>query len=72
METSRWIVNFVAVLNEEEMKKKIRSFMCNILGWHSPKTIIVFDGCSLLSKCKHCKRTILQDSQGNWFSTDQL
>lgn len=38
------------------------------LHWHepdcSPKS---FDGCSIHSICKHCRKKIMQDSQGNWF-----
>ena len=51
------------------MKKK-KSFWCRI-GWHSPSNDIRgFDGCSAVSICKRCGDKILQDSQGNWFSTN--
>ena len=39
----------------------------DILGWHEPSDILSFDGCSLSAHCKHCGKSIKQDSQGNWF-----
>lgn len=39
----------------------------DIMGWCTPDDMQNFDGCSWESKCKHCKKKILQDSQGNWF-----
>lgn len=29
--------------------------------------VLSYDGCSFTSKCKHCGKDIMQDSQGNWF-----
>lgn len=49
------------------MKKKIRMFLCNVLGWHRPSKEIGFDGCSMTSVCKYCKKEVMRDSQGNWF-----
>lgn len=49
------------------MIKKIRMFLCNVLGWHRPsKEIEVYRGIKT-SICKYCKQEIIQDSQGNWF-----
>lgn len=44
-------------------------FYHDILGWHMPDHSVnkTFDGCSVHSKCKHCGKDIMQDSQGNWF-----
>ena len=43
-------------------------FYHDMLGWHQPDNSPEwFDGCSTHSVCKHCKREIMQDSQGNWF-----
>lgn len=44
-------------------------FCHNKLGWHEPdeNEPLMFDGCSMRSKCKWCGKEILQDSQGNWF-----
>ena len=44
-------------------------FYHDILGWHMPDNSVnkTFDGCSVHSKCKHCGKDIMQDSQGNWF-----
>jgi hypothetical protein len=44
------------------------SFRCESLGWHTPDGSLIFAGINLKSKCKRCGRTILKDSQGNWFS----
>lgn len=46
-----------------------KSFYHDMLGWHRPDyTIGVWDdGISYCSRCKHCGKRILQDSQGNWF-----
>ena len=41
----------------------------DVLGWHKPdySEYVVFDGCSFSSVCKFCGKSIMQDSQGNWF-----
>jgi hypothetical protein len=44
-----------------------KTFYHDVLGWHEPTDEREFDGCSLHSRCKHCGREIMQDSQGNWF-----
>lgn len=46
----------------------IRRFLCEFLGWHRPKDVVGFDGCSLTSRCRYCNKRIMQDSQGNWYS----
>lgn len=48
------------------MAQRIRAFLCNWLDWHKPLGV-QWNGLSLYSRCRHCKREILQDSQGNWF-----
>lgn len=52
---------------ENLLMNGLRRFLCNILGWHRPIEKIGFDGCSMISICKHCGKRILRDSQGNWF-----
>lgn len=43
-------------------------FFHDILGWHMPNDGPQWsDGCSQHATCKHCKKEIMQDSQGNWF-----
>lgn len=45
-------------------------WLCHdIMGWHEPdpKEKIGFDGCSNTTHCRWCGKSILQDSQGNWF-----
>lgn len=40
----------------------------NILGWCTPDDgPQMYDGVSMHARCRHCKREIMQDSQGNWF-----
>ena len=40
----------------------------DIMGWHEPDdSSYYFDGCSVHSRCRYCKKEIMQDSQGNWF-----
>lgn len=39
----------------------------DIMGWHYPDDSSSFDGCSVHSRCRYCKKEIMQDSQGNWF-----
>lgn len=45
-------------------------FFHDIMGWHKPSDIHSFDGCSEHSRCRFCKKEIMQDSQGNWFTFD--
>ena len=44
------------------------SFYHDILGWHDGKgSSVGFDGCSATGTCSKCGKSVLQDSQGNWF-----
>lgn len=43
-------------------------FYHDIMGWHQPEGSYMHDGCSLHSTCRYCKKNIMQDSQGNWFT----
>lgn len=49
-------------------KGLFKSWFHNVLEWHIPSNEISFDGTSFESRCKYCKKHILQDSQGNWFT----
>lgn len=49
------------------MKRKIRKFLCDVMGWHKPSPRCTSDGVNILSTCKYCGRQIALDSQGNWF-----
>ena len=44
-------------------------FYHDILNWHIPDNSdeYKYDGLNLKTICKHCKKEITQDSQGNWF-----
>jgi hypothetical protein len=44
------------------------TFFCNKLGWHKAPNEQGFDGCSKNGTCPRCGKSVLQDSQGNWFA----
>ena len=44
-----------------------KKFFHDVMGWHEPTKNITFNGVSYCSRCKYCKKRIMQDSQGNWF-----
>lgn len=50
---------------------KIRWILCHGLGWHVHDDEIYCIGINNVSKCKHCGRYIIQDSQGGWFESSQ-
>lgn len=44
-----------------------RKLMCRI-GWHTPKqSSTEVAGINIKSICSRCNRSIMLDSQGNWF-----
>lgn len=46
-------------------------FYHDIMGWHTPsEDETMFDGVNCYNVCKHCRLPIIEDSQGNWFTTD--
>lgn len=48
---------------------KALNWLCHdIMGWHKPDHTHSFDGLSEHSHCRFCKKEIMQDSQGNWFT----
>lgn len=49
-----------------------KRFYHNVMEWHTPDDAVDewHDGCSFHTKCKHCGKEIMQDSQGNWFTQD--
>lgn len=50
-----------------------RGLFHDILRWHQPDGSPKWDdGCSKHSKCKWCGKDIMQDGQGNWFSSEDL
>lgn len=40
---------------------------CTKLGWHLAPLTQGFDGASANGTCPRCGKSVLQDSQGNWF-----
>jgi len=49
------------------MTSRWHRFRC-FMGWHLPDAVKSFDGCSVHSRCRWCKREVMQDSHGNWFT----
>ena len=47
--------------------KHLPRWFCNKMGWHLAPTSQGFDGCSFTGCCPRCGKSVLQDSQGNWF-----
>ena len=48
--------------------KFFKLFYHNMMEWHIPSNELQeFDGCNIQAKCKICGKSIMQDSQGNWF-----
>ena len=48
--------------------KIFKQFYHDTMQWHLPSNEPQeFDGCSIHTKCKICGKSIMQDSQGNWF-----
>jgi len=42
-------------------------WFCNKMGWHLAPAMQKFDGCSFGGVCPRCNKSVLKDSQGNWF-----
>lgn len=42
-------------------------WFCDVMGWHESPKNIGSDGCSLTGTCPRCGKSVMQDSQGNWF-----
>ena len=50
------------------LNKYLPKWFCDNFGhWHLAPTVASFDGCSFIGTCPRCEKTVLQDSQGNWF-----
>ena len=43
------------------------TWFCNFWGWHKAPIEQGFDGCSKNGTCPRCDKSVMQDSQGNWF-----
>lgn len=52
----------------EKMNHPKHYFRCKYLDWHRPASIEYHDAVNAESKCKYCGRSIMEDSQGNWFT----
>lgn len=44
-------------------------FFCKLLDWHRNVEMKNFDGCSNVGVCKRCNKRVLQDSNGDWFTS---
>ena len=43
----------------------------DVLGWHDCDAT-GFDGASATGTCKYCGKECLMDSQGNWFTREEI
>ena len=48
-----------------------KRFFHDAMGWHTPdkNKEMTCDVVNVYAICKHCGKEIMQDSQGNWFTT---
>lgn len=44
-----------------------KRIFCDTMGWHKAPTSQGFDGCSANGTCPACGKSVMMDSQGNWF-----
>ena len=44
-----------------------KNFFHDVMGRHAPTKNITFNDVSYYSRCKYCKKKIMQDSKGKWF-----
>lgn len=44
-----------------------KKFFHDVMGWHEPTKNVTLNGVRYCSRCKYCKKRIMQDRQGNWF-----
>ena len=42
-------------------------WFCRVMHWHLAPKEQGFDGCSFNGTCPRCGKSVLRDSQGNWF-----
>ena len=49
---------------------KFGQWLCRVLGWHLRPPVIEHAGINFNGICPRCGSTVLQDSQGNWFSVE--
>lgn len=60
-----WTGGVVYMISKGKIFKRVYH---NIMQWHLPSDEPQeFDGCNVHAKCKICGKSIMQDSQGNWF-----
>lgn len=62
-----WFVTFV-LSPFYFWKGYFKFFYHDIMHWHRPGGTYKHDGCSWHSEYRFCKKAIMQDSQGNWFT----
>lgn len=62
--TTMLILGVVYMISGGRLFKKVYH---DIFGWHIPDDTRKREGINRCSKCRLCKKDIIQDSQGNWF-----
>lgn len=60
-----WVCGVIYLISKGHIFNR---FYHNVMGWHLPDDgPQEFDGCNVHAHCKFCGKSIMQDSQGNWF-----
>jgi hypothetical protein len=58
------VVLFIMLMINKVSKSE---WFCIKMGWHRTPIRIGFDGMSRNGECPRCGKSVMQDSQGNWF-----
>jgi len=57
----------ITALSLAVFNRYLPKWFCDHMGWHLSPIAQGFDGCSFTGTCPRCGKSVLQDSQGNWF-----
>lgn len=60
----------LAILHSFFEIKTINKFCCYFLEWHKPNEHIKQYGINSMSHCKYCNKSIMQMSDGSWFTSE--
>ena len=63
--TTMLILGIIYMISGGRLFKRVYH---DIMGWHLPDNTKKTEGINTCSKCKICKKDIIRDSQGNWFT----
>ena len=48
-----------------------KKFFHDVMKWHKPDGTKEVFNMTIFSRCKHCHKYIMQDSQGNWYDPNE-